>query len=54
MGRILNAQLYGVGRTDPVVIASAAALLSVCGLVAIWWPARRAATLDPASVLKAE
>lgn len=54
MGRILSAQLYGVGRTDPVVIASAAALLMLCGLVAIWWPARRAAALDPAVVLKAE
>jgi hypothetical protein len=54
MGRILSAQLYGVGRTDPIVIASAAALLSVCGLAAIWWPARRAASTDPAAVLKAE
>ena len=54
MGRILSAQLYGVGRTDPIVIASAAALLMVCGLVAIWWPARRAASADPAAVLKAE
>jgi putative ABC transport system permease protein len=54
MGRILSAQLYGVGRTDPVVIASAAALLMVCGLAAIWWPARRAASTDPAAVLKAE
>ena len=54
MGRILSAQLYGVGRTDPTVIASAAALLMVCGLVAIWWPARRAASTDPAAVLKAE
>ena len=54
MGRILSAQLYGVGRTDPVVIASAAALLMLCGLAAIWWPARRAASTDPAAVLKAE
>lgn len=54
MGRILSAQLYGVGRTDPIVIASAAALLSLCGLAAIWWPARRAASTDPAAVLKAE
>ena len=54
MGRILSAQLYGVGRTDPVVIASAATLLMLCGLAAIWWPARRAASTDPAAVLKAE
>lgn len=54
MGRILSAQLYGVGRADPIVIASAAALLTVCGLAAIWWPARRAASTDPAAVLKVE
>ena len=54
MGQILSAQLYGVGRTDPIVIASAAALLTSCGLVAIWWPARRATSTDPAAVLKAE
>lgn len=54
MGRILSAQLYGVGRTDPIVIVSAAALLTLCGLAAIWWPARRAASTDPAAVLKAE
>jgi predicted permease len=54
MGRMLSAQVYGVGRTDPAVIASAAALLMLCGLVAIWWPARRAASTNPAAVLKAE
>jgi len=54
MGRVLSAQLYGVGRADPIVIGSAATLLAVCGLAAIWWPARRAASTDPAALLKAE
>lgn len=54
MGRVLGAQLYGVGRSDPAVIAGAAAVLAACGLAAIWWPARRAASTDPAAVLKAE
>jgi ABC-type antimicrobial peptide transport system permease subunit len=54
MGRILDAQLFGVGRADPIVIASAAALLAVCGLAAIYWPARRAASTDPAAVLKTD
>ena len=54
MGRMLSAQLYGVGRIDPIVIASAATLLTLCGLIAIWWPARRAAATDPAALLKAE
>jgi ABC-type antimicrobial peptide transport system permease subunit len=54
MGRVLSAQLYGVGRAVRLVIASAAALLTLAGLAAIWWPARRAASTDPAVVLKAE
>jgi predicted permease len=54
MGRLLDAQLYGIGRADPFVIGSAAAGLACCGLAAIWWPARRAAATDPAAVLKAE
>ncbi len=54
MGRILDAELHQVGRADPLVIGSAAALLGAGGLAAIWWPARRAAATDPAAVLKAE
>ena len=54
MGRLLDAQLYGVGRGDPRVIAGAALALAVSGLIAIWWPARRAAQTDPAVALRAE
>jgi ABC-type antimicrobial peptide transport system permease subunit len=54
MGRVLGAQLYGVGRADPVMIGAAAAVLTACGLAAIWWPARRAASTDPAAVLKTD
>jgi putative ABC transport system permease protein len=54
MGRLLDAQLYGVGRSDPRVIAAAAFALAVGGLVAIWWPASRAAQTDPATALKVE
>jgi hypothetical protein len=54
MGRVLSAQLYGVGRADPMMIGAAAAVLAACGLGAIWWPARRAASTDPAVVLKTD
>jgi predicted permease len=54
MGRLLTAQLYGIDHGDPRVIASGAVMLAVCGLMAIWLPARRAAATDPAAVLKAE
>jgi len=54
MGRLLDAQLYGVGRGDARVIAGAALALAASGLIAIWWPARRAAQTDPATALRAE
>jgi predicted permease len=54
MGRLLDAQLYGVGRGDPRVIVAAALALALCGLAAIWWPARRAAQTDPAVALRSE
>ncbi|MGH7717721.1 MAG: ABC transporter permease, partial [Gemmatimonadaceae bacterium] len=52
--RVLEALLYGVSPTSPVVLASAAALLLVVVLGASWIPAWRASRVDPASVLSAE
>ena len=52
LGRVLRAQLFGVEPADPVVIAGMTAAFALCGLLAIAWPARAAATLDPASALK--
>src|SRR4029079_11927087 len=46
-GRVLRSQLYGVPRIDIWSLGGAAALLAVAGLAAIWWPARRAGSVDP-------
>jgi predicted permease len=50
----IAAQLYGVTPTDPLTYATVAALVIATALLATWWPARRAAGVDPAVTLRAE
>jgi ABC-type antimicrobial peptide transport system permease subunit len=52
LGRVLESQLFGVRPGDPRVLTWAVAGFAVSGLLAMWWPAARAASTDPANVLK--
>ena len=52
IGRILRAQLFDVPAADPIVMALATLAFALCGALAIALPARSAASLDPASILK--
>ncbi|MCL7971766.1 MAG: ABC transporter permease [marine benthic group bacterium] len=52
--RFLGSLLYGVTPTDPLTLALVTALLFGTALAASWIPARRAASTDPASVLRGE
>ncbi len=52
--RYLADLLYGVAPNDPAAIAGAAAVLGAVALAACYLPARRAARLEPASVLREE
>jgi putative ABC transport system permease protein len=52
--RLMAAFLYGVGPTDPLTFAAAAAVLLVAALAASWIPARRATHVDPVIALRAE
>ncbi|MEO6690308.1 MAG: ADOP family duplicated permease [Dokdonella sp.] len=52
--RMLSAKLYGVGAFDLPTLAAVAATLAAIGLVACWWPARRAARVDPVIALRDE
>jgi len=52
--RFLSTMLFEVKPFDPQVYLGVAILLSIVALVAGYVPARRAAALDPAEVLRAE
>jgi predicted lysophospholipase L1 biosynthesis ABC-type transport system permease subunit len=54
LSRLMADLLFGVEPLDPVTFVLAPVLLVAVSLVAIWWPARRAARLDPVEVLRAE
>jgi putative ABC transport system permease protein len=52
--RTLRGLLYGITPLDGVTIASVVALVAAVALVAVGWPAWRAARVDPATALRAE
>jgi ABC-type antimicrobial peptide transport system permease subunit len=52
LGRVLQAQLFAVSAADPLAIAAVSGPFALCGLAAIAWPARAAASTDPAAALK--
>ncbi len=54
LGHVLRSQLFGVEPLAPSVLAATTGLFAMCGWLAVWWPARRAARIDPAHVLKDE
>jgi ABC-type lipoprotein release transport system permease subunit len=37
---------------DPVTVAGASVLMALAALLATWWPAKRAASSDPGTLLK--
>jgi len=54
LSRFLAAQLYGVSATDAATYALATTVVALVALAAAWLPARRAAGIEPASLLRAE
>lgn len=53
LARVASSQLYGVGATDPASLGFAIAVLFSSAVLAAYLPARRAARLDLAEVLRA-
>jgi ABC-type antimicrobial peptide transport system permease subunit len=51
-GRLLEHHLVGVSATDPLSLAVAAGLLLLSATAAAGLPARQAATVDPAELLR--
>lgn len=52
VARVTRQFLFEMSPFDPVVWLAAASLLVGVALLASWWPARRAANVDPAVVLR--
>ena len=46
--------LYETDPRDPIVLAAATVILGLAAMLAAFAPARRAARVDPAAVLRAE
>ena len=52
--KLVSSLLYGITPRDPMVYASAAAVLLVAAVVATWFPACRASRVDPLVALRSE
>ncbi len=52
--KILGSLLFGVKPRDPMTLAAASAVLLLTGLFAAWWPAWRAARVEPIEALRSE
>jgi ABC-type antimicrobial peptide transport system permease subunit len=52
--RWLTILLYEITPQDPVTFAAVPVLLGIVALLACWWPARRAARVDPMEALRCE
>jgi predicted lysophospholipase L1 biosynthesis ABC-type transport system permease subunit len=53
-GRLLSSLLYEVSPADPIVLVAVPLLLNGVALLASYFPARRAASMDPMSALRYE
>ena len=51
---LVRSQLFGVEPSDPATLGAVLLLMIVVAAVAAWLPARRAARVDPVSVLRAQ
>lgn len=54
LANVLRAQLFGVQPNSPLIYLSATLVLLVPVLFASYWPARRAARIEPVQALRAE
>jgi ABC-type antimicrobial peptide transport system permease subunit len=54
VGRAIRAQLYGVGGVDAAPLGTAVVAMALCAVLAASLPARRAASISPATALRGE
>jgi ABC-type antimicrobial peptide transport system permease subunit len=54
LGQVARTLLFGLSPTDPLVPTLAVLALAGVVLAAAYWPARRAALVDPVTALRAD
>ena len=54
LARFIRSQLFGVQPSDPLTLVSVLVLMTVVAAAAAYLPARRAASIDPVSALRAQ
>jgi putative ABC transport system permease protein len=54
VGRTMRTTLYGVAAMDFAVIVSVAVILFITAMIASYFPARRAASIDPMQALRTD
>jgi ABC-type lipoprotein release transport system permease subunit len=54
LGRLVTGLVFGLTPGDPRVLVSATAVLALVAVAAAWFPARRAASMDPTTALRHE
>jgi len=52
--QLVRSLLFGVAPRDPWMLSAMCSVLLLTGLFAAWWPARRAASVDPMRALRTE
>jgi ABC-type antimicrobial peptide transport system permease subunit len=53
-GRLVSSRLYGLKPTDPLMLAGAIGIIVALALASGYWPANRAARVDPLEALRDE
>jgi predicted lysophospholipase L1 biosynthesis ABC-type transport system permease subunit len=54
LGRLVTGMVFGLKPGDPRVLLAASAVLVAVAAIAAWFPARRAASMDPTAALRHE
>jgi predicted permease len=52
--RLVKSMVFGLSTRDPLTLVGAVLVLGMVGVAAAWFPARRAARVDPAQALRAQ
>jgi len=52
LSRLIESQLFGIDKLDPVTFTLIPLVLTIVAAIALWAPARRATQVDPMQALR--